>query len=333
MRISPNVNTKIIMYKDLLQDVNAHLEQLALDQREPRNLYEPMAYILRLKGKRIRPMLCLLAYQAVSKQKPAKALNLACALELFHNFTLMHDDIMDNAPLRRDEPTVHVKWDVNTAILSGDAMFAYTLNMVVEDFPQQAGPLIHEFTQVALGVCEGQMEDMNLAIASEVTIPQYVEMIRKKTAVLLGGSLALGAIAGGADKATVDLFRRMGEQAGIGFQLHDDLMDAFPPAGFGKQQGGDIIENKKTYLVLRALELANEVQLSKLVYAFTHEEDNQAKVETVLSIFRELGIDDQTEALAQSYFDEAARIGETLNKSISLEAISGYLGEIAGRKK
>lgn len=321
------------MYKDLLQDVNAHLEGLALDQLEPKNLYEPMAYILSLKGKRIRPMLCLLAYQAVSNDSPARAMNLACSLELFHNFTLMHDDIMDNAPLRREEPTVHVKWDVNTAILSGDAMFAYTLGLVVQDFPHKAAELINEYTRMALGVCEGQMEDMDLAIASEVTIPQYLEMIRKKTAVLLGASLALGAIAGGADKETVNLFREMGEKAGLGFQLHDDLMDAFPPVGFGKQQGGDIIENKKTFLVLKALELADEIQLSKLVYAFTHEEDNMAKVATVVEIFRDLGIDQQTEALAQSYFDEATQLGEALSSRVSFDAIKNYLGEIAGRKK
>lgn len=316
----------------LLSAINTHISGLSFHNREPRNLYEPMSYLLSLKGKRIRPVLALLAYHAVSKGDISKAMNLAVATELFHNFTLMHDDIMDKAPLRRNMPTVHVKWDENIAILSGDALFAYTMELVVCDFPDKAAELVRLYTQTSLGVCEGQMEDMDLALANEVSIPQYIEMIRKKTAVLLGGCLAMGAIAGGASAAVAEKLRLFGEAVGIGFQLQDDLMDAFPPANFGKQIGGDIIENKKTYLILRALELASPVQLEKLVYAYTHEEDNVAKVATVVEIFRELHIEAHTQQMAQGYFGEAQRIADELEKDIDMTLLRQYLAEIVDRK-
>jgi len=318
--------------KDLLGAVNAHIDTLALAERSPKNLYEPMAYLLSLKGKRIRPVLALLAYSAASRRDPKEALNLAVALELFHNFTLMHDDIMDRAPVRRGEPTVHIKWDTNIAILSGDAMFAFTLDMVSRDFPAQAAALIRAYTRVSLGVCEGQMEDMDLATENEVSIPRYIEMIRKKTAVLLGGALEMGAIAGGASPEVAGKLRLFGEFAGIGFQLHDDLMDAFPPANFGKQIGGDIIENKKTYLILRTLELANVQQRERLVYAYSLEEDQRAKVATVVGIFREIGIDTLTRDLANDYFDRAQVIGKELAADLDMAALHAYVGEIAERQ-
>ncbi|MEM7658551.1 MAG: polyprenyl synthetase family protein, partial [Bacteroidota bacterium] len=193
---------------ELKAKVEAHIQSLGLDQRKPVHLYAPMHYLLSLKGKRIRPILTLLAYQASSQQDPAKALNLACSVELFHNFTLMHDDIMDRAPVRRGQPSVHVKWNEDIAILSGDALFALSMGLVVEDFPAKAAELNREFTQVGMEVCEGQMEDMDFATQAEVSIPEYIEMIRKKTAVLLGGCLTLGAMAGGAEEELVEKLRQ-----------------------------------------------------------------------------------------------------------------------------
>ncbi|TAE57423.1 MAG: polyprenyl synthetase family protein [Bacteroidetes bacterium] len=317
---------------DLRQLTESHIEAMAFESRQPRNLYEPMAYILRLPGKRIRPVLTLLAYQALSGRNPAEALNLACSVELFHNFTLMHDDIMDRAPMRRGQPCVHIKWDENIAILSGDAMFAFSMGLVVKDFPEKAAILATEFTRVGMEVCEGQMEDMDLAAQSDAGIPEYIEMIRKKTAALLGGCLSLGALAGDASPELAFRFRQYGELLGIAFQLQDDLMDAFPPEGFGKQVGGDIIENKKTYLLLKARELAGESQLRELDALSQPGTDPAAKVQHTLRIFRELDIENLTQALIRDYFGQALAIGEELEHQSRFAPIKAYLTEIAGRK-
>ncbi|GAB4409645.1 MAG: polyprenyl synthetase family protein [Bacteroidia bacterium] len=312
--------------------VESHLQAYALGERQPLNLYAPMAYILALKGKRIRPLLVLMAYQAASRQDPGRALDLACAAELFHNFTLMHDDIMDAAPVRRGQPTVHMRWDENTAILSGDALFAYAMELVVRGFPDKAAALAIEFSRVSMAVCEGQMEDMDLAARQEVQIPEYIEMIRKKTAALLGGCLSLGALAAGAPTAVVEAFRQYGEQLGIAFQLQDDLMDAFPPEGFGKQTGGDIIENKKTYLYLRALACADTDDAARLRSLFATRGEVPGKVEAVLDIFRRCDIEAQTRALIEDYFAQAQTTGQTLAAQVAFDPIKAYLREIAQRE-
>lgn len=316
----------------LKDTVEAHLDGLALAQRRPANLYQPMAYLLGLKGKRIRPVLVLLAYQAVSRQAPEAALNLAAAVELFHNFTLMHDDIMDRAPVRRGQPAVHVKWDENIAILSGDALFAYSMGLVVKDFPEHAAALATEYTSVAMGVCEGQQEDLDLATQAQVDIPAYLEMIRKKTAVLLGGCLSLGAMAAGADDELVHDFRQYGEYLGIAFQLQDDLMDAFPPENFGKQVGGDIIENKKTYLYLRALELADDQQQRRLRHHFTHDTPEEQKVAEVLEVFRQTNIPEETGRLIDDYFNQATQLSQSLAQRVDFTDLQSYLSVIVNRK-
>ena len=298
----------------LKQDIENHIKELNLSNLSPENLYAPMGYILSLKGKRIRPILTLLAYQGVSGQAPHPAMNLAVSLELFHNFTLMHDDIMDRAPMRRGQPSVHIKWDENIAILSGDALFAFSMGLVVEDFPQYAAPLAKEYARVAMGVCEGQMEDLDMAQQEQVSIEDYIEMIRKKTAVLLGGCLSLGALAAGASAELADEMRRYGEMLGIAFQLQDDLMDAFPPENFGKQVGGDIIENKKTYLFLKALELANPTQKDRLNQLFQEESDPQAKIEEVLGIYRATEIPQRTQELIEYYFQQATQLSPCLSR-------------------
>jgi len=317
---------------ELKSTVEAHLEHLALGEQKPANLYEPMAYILQLKGKRIRPILVLLAYQAVSGKDPAAALNLAASVELFHNFTLMHDDIMDRAPVRRGHPAVHVKWNENIAILSGDALFAYSMGLVVKDFPAKAASLATEYTQVAMGVCEGQQEDLDLATLPQVQIDDYLEMIRKKTALLIGGCLSLGAMAAGAEAQVVNDLRQYGEYLGIAFQLQDDLMDAFPPENFGKQVGGDIIENKKTYLYLRSLELSDADQRRRLDYLYSHAVPEQQKVAEVLDIFRQTNIPVETQNLIETYLARATKLSQSLRQHIDISHIQAYLDVIARRK-
>lgn len=317
---------------DLRAAVDQHLTALPFATRQPSNLYQPIEYILKLKGKRIRPVLTLLAYAAVSGRDPKEALNLGSALELFHNFTLMHDDIMDRAPMRRGEPTVHKVWDENIAILSGDALFAYAMGMVVQDFPEKAAPLATEFTRVALEVCEGQMEDMDLAQIEQATIPAYLEMIRKKTAVLLGGCMTLGAMAAGADAELIERFRLFGENLGIGFQLQDDLMDAFPPEGFGKQEGGDIIEGKKTYLLLKARELASPAQHQKLNELLSDGIDPVIRIEGVLALFRELNIEALTQEMIKNYYADAGKLAAELDAQTDFQPVRNYLEEIFKRK-
>ncbi len=317
----------------LKETIESHILSMNLGERKPANLYAPMQYILALKGKRIRPILTLLAYEAAGGKDVEKALNLASSVELFHNFTLMHDDIMDRAPVRRGQPSVHIKWDENIAILSGDALFAFSMGLVVEDFPDKAAILATEFTRVAMGVCEGQMEDLDLAQTTAVDVPAYIEMIRKKTAVLLGGCLSMGALAAGASADLADEMRQYGEYLGIAFQLQDDLMDAFPPEGFGKQQGGDIIENKKTYLYLRALETASTDQRKRLEELFSQDgEDQQAKVKEVLEIFEECGVKSDTQDLIEEYFQKAVSLSGSLSGKISMNSLQEYLGVISKRK-
>jgi geranylgeranyl diphosphate synthase type II len=315
----------------LRKEVEDFLKAIDFDSKSPKNLYAPMGYLLSLPAKRIRPLLCLMAYEAASGKDPQPALPVAAAVELFHNFTLMHDDIMDRAPVRRGQPTVHIKWNVNTAILSGDALFAMTMGMVAGAFPEKAQALIAEYTDVAMGVCEGQMEDMDLAEETAVTIPQYIEMIRKKTAVLLGGCLTLGAIAGGASGSVIGQLREFGEKMGVAFQLQDDLMDAFPPDGFGKQVGGDIQENKKTFLLLRCYELADEAQkarLDQLLYGGTTDAE---KVEGVLDLYRTLGIEAETRQLIDRYFGEALEVAGKFSGHSRFESIVQFLQDIARR--
>ena len=315
----------------LKHSIEARISSLNFANRQPANLYQPIDYILGLKGKRIRPVLTMLAYEAVSKASPDKALDLAIAVELFHNFTLMHDDIMDRAPVRRGKPTAHIVWDENTAILSGDALFAVSVELVAGAFPDKAARLIADFARVSLEVCEGQMEDMDLAVKERVMIKDYLEMIRKKTAALLGGCMSLGAVAGGADEKLAEQFRAFGENLGIGFQLQDDLMDAFPPENFGKQVGGDIIENKKTYLLLKAIDLAGPAEMARLA-ANMEESDPQKKVTVMLDLYRELEIPQLTQQLIRQYFDKARQFGQELAQLTQFESLQAYLETIFDRK-
>ena len=311
--------------------LEAHLEKIGNQAGWDAPLYAPMAYILALGGKRIRPMLLLMSYQAMSGRDGSECLNTATAVEFFHNFSLMHDDIMDNAPVRRGKPTVHEKWDSNTAILSGDAMFALAYQFLIQDFPQYAAALLREFSKVALGVCEGQMEDMEMA-GKLADIPQYIEMIRKKTAMLIGGSLSIGAIAAGADAQTVHQLYALGEKAGIAFQLQDDFLDVYAKeAKFGKQVGGDILENKMTFLLIRCIEKADEGQKKRLDHLLYEEKSADKKIAGVMELYAELGIPAETEAEMDRYFQAAEELAAGLRDRKGFELIDHFLKALAQR--
>lgn len=317
---------------DLKQVVNARIEALAFAERTPANLYEPIHYILSLGGKRLRPILTMLAYHAVNQEAPEKALDMGLALEIFHNFTLIHDDIMDRAPVRRGKPTAHTVWDENTAILSGDAMYAYSIGMAVKDFPAHAGPLAQAFSDIGLEVCEGQMDDMDLAAGIDVSLPRYLDMIRKKTAVLLGGCMRMGSIAAGANPAVTTGMYRFGELLGIAFQLQDDLLDAFPTKDFGKQPGGDILENKQTYLLLKAKALAEGDQKTRLDHWLNRDDAPEEKVKAVCALYEEIGIPEITQQEIDSYFQQASELGNYLEKFIHMDALRTFLAYVAKRE-
>jgi len=272
----------------------------------PAELYEPITYILSLGGKRMRPALLLMACDLFGGDVEA-AIQPALAIEVFHNFTLMHDDIMDNAPLRRGSVTVHEKWNKNVGILSGDVMLVegYKLMMQVEE--RLLRPILNIFNETAVGVCEGQQLDMDFEQRDNVNNEEYLNMIRLKTAVVLGGALKIGALIGGAEAKDADFLYSFGENLGIAFQLQDDILDVYgDPDKFGKQVGGDIISNKKTYLLIKALELANKEQLKNLDNWINLKTfDNAEKVEAVTALYDSLRVRQFAETAMQAYTEKA----------------------------
>ncbi|MFD0749001.1 polyprenyl synthetase family protein [Mucilaginibacter calamicampi] len=272
----------------------------------PAKLYEPISYILDLGGKRMRPALLLMTCDLFDGDIE-KAMPPALAIEVFHNFTLMHDDIMDKAPLRRGKTTVHERWNANTAILSGDVMLieGYKLIMQVEDHLLRT--ILNIFNDTAVGVCEGQQLDMEFEQRDDVNISEYIEMIRLKTAVVLGGALKIGALVGGADMKDANLLLEFGENLGLAFQLQDDILDVYgDPEKFGKQVGGDILSNKKTYLLIKALELAdakNKTELDNWLAASQY--DATEKVKAVTSIYNAVNVRQHAETEMHKYADKA----------------------------
>lgn len=271
----------------------------------PQELYEPIRYIMSLGGKRIRPLLTLITANLFT-EKWEKTISPAMAVEVFHNFTLMHDDIMDQAPLRRGKATVHNKWDTNRAILSGDVMLvaAYELLSGIEE--KYLKTALNRFNRTAAEVCEGQQLDMLFAERPEVTKEDYLEMIRLKTSVLVGFAMELGGISAGADEATCRKLYTIGENLGLGFQQTDDILDVYAdPEVFGKQVGGDIIENKKTWLLLRAVEKSAGSPYEKDLLGWLFVTDPELKVNGVRGIYDALGIRSEATALAEEYFLKA----------------------------
>ena len=273
--------------------------------KTPSLLYEPIDYILGLGGKRMRPILVLMAYQLFDKNIE-KAFSPALAIEVFHNFTLLHDDIMDNAPLRRGQKTVHEKWNNNVAILSGDTMLVQAYQLMAEVDNAIVKKVLAVFSKAAIEVCEGQQWDMDFETQSDVSIPDYLKMIEYKTAVLLGAALQIGGITAGASKEDQNHLYAFGRDLGIAFQLKDDLLDAFGDAdAFGKQVGGDIMANKKTYLYLKALALADGTQRQNLEQYFSTNDTSQVKVDAVKTIFSNLKIPELTTNLIREYHARA----------------------------
>lgn len=298
--------------------------------REPKNLYEPIDYILQLSGKRIRPILTLMAADIFSGDYK-KALPAALAVEVFHNFTLVHDDIMDDAPLRRGKETVHEKWDINTGILSGDAMLILAYQYFENYEPITFQKLAQLFSKTAIEVCDGQQLDIDFEIRNDVTIDEYINMIRLKTSVLVAAALKMGAIVANASENDADLLYEFGLNLGLAFQLQDDYLDTFgDPETFGKQVGGDIIENKKTYLYLKALELANEEDKQKLEFYYNQKlEENSIKIDEVKRIFERYDIPLIIQNLVEKYTRKSFSTLENMNISaqgkLNLQNFGSYL--------
>jgi geranylgeranyl diphosphate synthase type II len=273
---------------------------------EPAELYDPIRYIMDLGGKRIRPLLTVLAHH-LFEDEVDKALLPAAAVEVFHNFTLMHDDIMDQAPLRRGQPTVHEKWNANTAILSGDVMLVKAYELFFDVQPIHLPVVLKLFSTCAAQVCEGQQLDMNFETRNEVSIPEYLHMITLKTAVLLGFALELGAVLGNASEEDRKNLKEFGIKTGIAFQLRDDLLDVYGDAEqFGKLVGGDILAGKKTFLLLTALEDANDKHREKLQNLLLESVRNpEEKVQAVTAIYDSLDVRAKTETKINQYFHEA----------------------------
>ncbi|MGQ1945608.1 polyprenyl synthetase family protein [Geofilum sp. OHC36d9] len=283
------------------------------EEKKPTGLYTPVDYILSLGGKRLRPAFCLAGCALFNEQMVNHCLPAALSMEVFHNFTLLHDDIMDQSPIRRNQPTVHKKWNDNTAILSGDAMVILAYQLLAQSPSEKLPQILEVFNQTALEVCEGQQYDMDFETRNDVKEEEYLEMIRLKTAVLLGGSLKIGAIIGGAPANDAQLLYDFGVNIGLSFQLQDDWLDVFgDEAEFGKPIGGDILNNKKTYLLIKALNNLPGQQKSELEnWCAQKKFDKQEKISSVRNLYKVANVSEQTKKIMNYYFERSI---ESLNK-------------------
>jgi len=288
-------------FNEYLEIVNDAVKAIPYP-KQPNNLYEPIAYTMALGGKRIRPILVLMACEAVGGNI-AKAINPAIGLEMFHNFTLLHDDVMDKADIRRGKPTVHVKWDDNTAILSGDAMLTMATQLIAKAPADTLAQVMELYNRTAMEIYEGQQYDVDFEKRNDVSVDEYINMIRLKTSVLLGCACKMGAIIGGADDATADLFYKVGENLGLAFQLQDDMLDVWGnEKTFGKAIGGDIMNNKKTFLLIYALQQAKGDQRIELeLWLSTPNASRSVKVPAVTAIYNQLGLQAKSMEAIQHY--------------------------------
>ena len=284
--------------------------------RQPAGLYDPIRYVLSLGGKRIRPVLMLMSYNLYKKDIEA-CMPAALGLEVYHNYTLLHDDLMDRAEVRRGKPCVHKKWDDNTAILSGDSMLVLAFQMMQQCDASVLAPLLSSFTETALEIGEGQQMDMEFESRLDVTEDEYIEMIRLKTSVLLACATSLGALQAGAKEADVRTLYSFGEKLGLAFQLQDDLLDVYGDfATFGKRIGGDILENKKTFLLINALQIANDEQKAELLRWLgaspSTAAEEREKIEAVTRLYDEIGVRPLAEHRINEFFHEARMALESL---------------------
>ena len=312
----------MLTFNEYLERVNNAIKAIPYPE-QPSHLYEPITYTMDLGGKRLRPVLVLMACDAVGGDIN-RAITPAIGLEMFHNFTLLHDDVMDKADIRRGKPTVHVKWDDNTAILSGDAMLTMATQLIAQA-PADVMPQVMDlYNRTAMEIYEGQQYDVDFETRGDVTVDEYIEMIRLKTSVLLGCACKMGALIGGADEATAQLFYKVGENLGLAFQLQDDMLDVWgDEATFGKAIGGDIMNNKKTFLLINAMQRAtgdHKVELS--LWLSTPNASRAVKVPAVTAIYDALNLRDLSLDAINRYNDEALN---ALNKiAISDEARSEF---------
>ena len=318
---------------EILEKINSYLDNLPYT-REPQSLYEPVKYALSMGGKRIRPSLMLMAYN-MFKDDHESILPTACAIETYHNYTLLHDDLMDNAAMRRGMPTVHVKWDANTAILSGDSMLVLAFQRMMQCAPDKLKSVLDLFTETSLEIGEGQQYDMDFESRTDVTEDEYIEMIRLKTSVLLACSLKLGAIQAGAPAADADNLYKFGELMGLAFQLQDDYLDVYgDPAVFGKAIGGDILCNKKTYMLINAYNRAGDDMRGELTRWVTAEEfDPAEKIAAVTAIYDKVGIKELAEQKINYYFDQSRKYLAAVNVPDERKAVlAGYTDKMMKRK-
>lgn len=305
----------------------SYLEDFAVT-KEPKNLYEPINYILKLGGKRLRPVLTLMTTEIFGGDTKL-AMNAALSVEVFHNFSLIHDDIMDAAPLRRGQETVHEKWNLNTGILSGDAMLILAYQLFENYEAETFRALAKLFSKTALEVCEGQQYDIDFETRSDVSIPEYLKMIEYKTAVLVGAAMKMGAIVAKAAKVDQNGIYDFGRYLGIAFQLQDDYLDAFGnPETFGKQVGGDILEHKKTYLYLKVLELGSDREKRDLISFMTSNTlPNDEKVRNVKAIFETSGASEATQNAVKAYTNKAFEVLKALHISDDKKQMLSVFGE------
>jgi geranylgeranyl diphosphate synthase type II len=319
---------------EILSLVNHYLDSLPYDRR-PASLYAPIRYVLSLGGKRIRPVLMLLAYN-LYKDHPEDILAPACALETYHNYTLLHDDLMDNADLRRGHQTVHKKWDANTAILSGDSMLVLAYQRMAQCPTDKLKPVFDLFTETALEIGEGQQYDMDFETRTDVLEEEYIEMIRLKTSVLLACATKLGAILADASDEDAENLYKFGEQIGLAFQLQDDFLDVYgDPEVFGKAIGGDITSNKKTYMLINALNRANDSQRAELMQWITATDfDRQEKIKAVTTLYNIIGIDRLALDRIEYYFAEAGKYLDAVSVPDERKAqLKAFADEMMKREK
>lgn len=320
--------------EQLLQQIHEYIGNLSY-MREPMGLYDPIEYVLGLGGKRLRPVLMLLAYN-LYKEDVTRIFSQAAGIETYHDFTLLHDDLMDKADMRRNKPTVHKKWDENTAILSGDAMLILAYQFMMKKCPLECVERVMEvFGRTALEVCEGQQWDMEFEHRLDVTVDEYIEMIRLKTSVLLAAALKIGAILGGAPEKDAQLLYDFGIKMGLAFQLQDDYLDVYgDPAVFGKKIGGDILCNKKTFMLITALSLAEgEDKETLLNWLRATDYVAEEKIQSVTALYNKVGVPELCQARIDAYYKEGLELLDKVNVESSLkEELKKFVCHLMDRK-
>ena len=312
--------------------INRSIKSIGL-KSNPKKLYEPIKYILNLKSKRVRPILTLMSYSLFNKNIE-EAVKPAIAIEFFHNFTLIHDDIMDSAEIRRGEKTIHNKWNKNTGILSGDLLMIFAYKMLESISDNNMSLILKKFNSISIKVCEGQQFDMDYESKESVREADYLEMIKLKTAVLLGFSLELGGIIGGCDNNISNQLYKIGENMGVGFQLKDDYLDVFGNKNFGKKIGGDILNNKNTYLIIKLKEKANKVDLEKINLWLKNKNEPNKKISEITKLMIKYKIDKIAEDKIKSYFEDGIKTLKSLKEDgLNTEALINYFDYMMNRKK